>query len=221
MKPIKEKPNPAPPGSKKTAHAKADESSKDSSIEILLTELNIIANHWEHSDQIAESRLNILLTSTSGVAAILILLDQIGISARNILEVSGIVFIILWMLGILTFIRMLERNIVTIHSSRSMNRIRGYFAKRKPEIIPFLKIPTEEALQNQKKNRPAVVRFLGSRTLAAVISSVAIGMLVNTAILLFTGTPVSGNVSMGGAFATGIIHFVGLEWYAVLRLKKL
>lgn len=221
MQPTKKKSDPSPTRLKKPAQTRVEESATESTTEILLTELNIIADHWEHSDQIAESRLNILLTSTSGAAAILILLDQIGISSRSILEVSGIVFIILWMLGILTFIRMLERNIVTIHSSRSMNRIRGYFAKRKPEIIPFLKIPTEEALQNQKKNRPAVVRFLGSRTLAAVISSVAIGMLVNTAILLFTGTPVSGNVSMGGAFATGIIHFVGLEWYAVLRLKKL
>ena len=221
MQPIKKKSDPSPTRFHKPAQTRVDESDTASTTEILLTELNIIANHWEHSDQIAESRLNILLTSTSGAAAILILLDQIGISSRSILEVSGIVFIILWMLGILTFIRMLERNIVTIHSSLSMTRIRGYFVKRNPEILPYLNIPKQETLQNQMKDRFAVVRFLGSRTLAAVISSVAIGMLVNIAILLLPEPPISGSISLGGSLVVGIVHFVGLEWYAILRLKKL
>jgi hypothetical protein len=221
MQPLKKKSTPDSTRQKKPVHERVIEPSTDPTLAILLAELNIIANHWEHSDQIAESRLNILLTSTSGAAAVLILLDQLGISFNSILEVSGIVFIILWMLGILTFIRMLERNFVTIHSSRSMNRIRGYFVKRKPELVPYLNIPKEEALQNQKKNKPAMVPFLGSRTLAAVISSVAIGMLVNIAILLFIKPPATQSVNLAAALTLGVVHFVGLEWYAVARLKKL
>jgi len=221
MQPIKKKSNPDSTKQKKPAHNRVVEPSTDSTLEILLAELNIIANHWEHSDQIAESRLNILLTSTSGAAAVLILLDQLGISSNSILEVSGIVFIILWMLGILTFIRMLERNFVTIRSSRSMNRIRGYFVKRKPELLPYLNIPKEEAFQNQKKNKPVPVPFLGSGTLAAVISSVAIGMLGNIASPLFIKPPVIQSVNMVASLTLGIVHFVGLEWYAVVRLKKL
>lgn len=189
-------------------------------MDILLAEMNIIANHWEHSDQIAESRLNILLTSTSGAAAALILLDQLGVSASNILEVSGIVFLILWMLGVLTFIRMLERNVVAIHSSRSMNRIRKYFAKQQPEIVSYLNLLKEEAPQTGNQAMPSAFRFLGSRTLAAVIGSTSFGMLTNTILLLFRWNAVA-NISLFFSVLLGIIHLVVLEWYAIARLRKM
>ena len=196
-------------------------SSDDSTLPILLAELNIIAARTEHADQIAESRLNILLTSATGAGAILILLDQLGVSPNNLLEVSAIVFLVLWMLGLLTFIRMLERNITTVHSNRSMSRIRKYFVKNQPELSAYINLPKEETLRNPHDHKPALIRFWGSRTLAAVVSSAAIGLLIGTIIGLFADQLIAQSLTAALAFGFGLVHLVGLEWYAINQLKRL
>ncbi|MBI5932165.1 MAG: hypothetical protein HY867_00545 [Chloroflexi bacterium] len=195
--------------------------SDDSTLPILLAELNIIAARTEHADQIAESRLNILLTSATGAGAILILLDQLGVSPNNLLEVSAIVFLVLWMLGLLTFIRMLERNIITIHSNRSMSRIRKYFVKNQPELSAYINLPKEETLRNPHDHKPALIRFWGSRTLAAVVSSAAIGLLIGTVIGLFSNQIIAQSINAALSFGFGLVHLVGLEWYAINQLKRL
>jgi hypothetical protein len=197
-------------------------SADDSTLPILLAELNIIAARAEHSDQIAESRLNILLTSASGAGAILILLDQLGVSPNNLLEVSAIVFLVLWMLGLLTFVRMLERNITTIHSNRSMSRIRKYFVKNQPELAAYISLPKEETLRNPHDHKPAIIRFWGSRTLAAVVSSAAIGMLAGTGAALFLGQIIIlESLRAVLALGFGLIHLIGMEWCAINQLKRL
>ena len=195
--------------------------SDDSTLTILLAELNIIAARAEHSDQIAESRMNILLTSATGAGATLILLDQLGVSSSNLLEVSAIVFLVLWMLGLLTFIRTLERNITTVHANRSMSRIRKYFIKTKPELASYISLPKEETLRNPHDHKPALIRFWGSRTLAAVVSSAAIGLLAGTASALLLNTRIHQNIEAALSFGLGLIHLVGLEWYAIQQLKRL
>jgi len=202
---------------KRTKKSHAD----DSTIPILLAELNIIAARTEHADQIAESRLNILLTSTTGAGATLILLDQLGVSSSNLLEVSAIVFLVLWMLGLLTFIRMLERNITTVHSNRSMSRIRKYFVKNQPELSTYINLPKEETLRNPHDHKPALIRFWGSRTLAAVVSSAAIGLLIGTVIGLFADQRIAQSINAALSFGFGLVHLVGLEWYAINQLKRL
>ena len=211
-----------PDKTKKPVKQKGTKSpSDDSTLTILLAELNIITARAEHSDQIAESRLNILLTSATGSGAILILLDQLGVSSSNLLEVSAIVFLVLWMLGLLTFIRMLERNITTVHSNRSMSRIRKYFVKNQPELSAYINLPKEETLRNPHDHKPALVRFLGSRTLAAVVSSAAIGLLIGTLIALFLNQGISQSLDAALSFGFGFVHLVGLEWYAINQLKRL
>lgn len=202
---------------KRTKKSHAD----DSTLPILLAELNIIAARTEHADQIAESRLNILLTSATGAGAILILLDQLGVSSDNLLEVSAIVFLVLWMLGLLTFIRMLERNITTVHSNRSMSRIRKYFVKNQPELSTYINLPKEETLRNPHDHKPALIRFWGSRTLAAVVSSAAIGLLIGTVIGLFADQRIAQSINAALSFGFGLVHLVGLEWYAINQLKRL
>lgn len=211
-----------PDKTKKPVKQKGTKSpSDDSTLTILLAELNIITARAEHSDQIAESRLNILLTSATGSGAILILLDQLGVSSSNLLEVSAIVFLVLWMLGLLTFIRMLERNITTVHSNRSMTRIRKYFVKAKPELASYISLPKEETLRNPHDHKPALIRFWGSRTLAAVVSSAAIGLLIGTVIGLFADQRIAQSINAALSFGFGLVHLIGLEWYAINQLKRL
>jgi len=198
-----------------------ESTSDDSTLSILLAELNIIAARAEHADQIAESRLNILLTSATGSGAILILLDQLGVSSSNLLEVSVIVFLVLWMLGLLTFIRMLERNITTVHSNRSMSRIRKYFIKTKPELASYISLPKEETLRNPHDHKHALIRFWGSRTLAAVVSSAAIGLLAGTAVALFFSKAIPESLGALLSSGLGLAHLIGLEWYAINQLKRL
>ena len=194
---------------------------EQSTLDILLTEMNIITSRWEHSDQIAESRMNLLLTSTFGAVGALIFLDQLDIPISNIREVRSMVFFIIWMLSILTFVRMLDRNVVGVQSNKALQRIRKYLGDIQPQLNSVLDLPKKLPSKPAKKNSLANIHFFGSRTIAIVIGSIALGMLSWNASILLWGDNIHTSIIFAYSLFLGVAHFILLEIYATSQINKL
>jgi hypothetical protein len=89
-------------------------------------------------DALGESRMNFFLATISGVIIGLGLLNQLPALSQTLVFINGVVFIGLFLLGLMTFARMVNRTIRITDYTRGMNRIRRYFVDKHPDIAPYL-----------------------------------------------------------------------------------
>ncbi len=111
---------------------------EESLTEFLLAEYTTLREFRSRLDVLGESRLNFFLATISGAIIGLGLLNQLSALSQTLAFINSTVFIGLFLLGLMTFARMVERTIRITEYTRGMNRIRRYFADKHPEITPYL-----------------------------------------------------------------------------------
>lgn len=186
-------------------------------IQFMLAEMQILFESRKLSDELAEGRLNVYITITSGAIGILILLSQLQITSRNFLVVGLVIAVIIWVLGLITFRRMLSRNEVSVEYFRGLNRIRKFFADLDMRIEPYLSFPLTD---DQPGFTSLGARKFGARTICSVISSISFGLLFGVLVTLLLQNNYFSTVAAIFSAISSIIHLVLIELFAYVRLKK-
>ncbi len=86
----------------------------------------------------AERRVTLFLTLTTTIIGATVALSQFGLATFQLLEVTFASSAGIFLLGIITFHRLLERSMQGTEYLRAINRIHHYFVERAPEIEPYL-----------------------------------------------------------------------------------
>jgi hypothetical protein len=113
-------------------------------VEFMLSEYKTIAENRMLEIERGQNYVNLFLTITSGAAALLALMSQIA--AGTFRSTSIVILLSLLLLGIISFIRVIQRDIRITSYARRLSRIRRYFVEIKPNIVPYL--PTRNMMIN-------------------------------------------------------------------------
>lgn len=188
----------------------------DVTVRFMLSEMERTSKRWAHADQMAESRLNVLVTITSGASGILLLLSQLKTAVSDFLAVALVVFAAVWLLGLITFIRILERDLTVVGYIRAINRARRFFVDNAPSIQKYLAFP---AVDSEPKYTRLGAR-VGLRTVSEIICSLAFGLLWGDIYSLVAfGSQVSAP-----SFVIGIVifslHLGSMKVYSSSRLRN-
>jgi hypothetical protein len=190
----------------------------DTTVQFMLSEINRVSENWRHADDIAEHRLTAYLTIVSGATGVLLVLSQLQISFSDFMRISLLIFLAIWLFGIIIFLRLINRNQVVVEYIRAINRLRRFFVDLDPFIKKYQWLPVTDT---HPKFTSFAARKIGSRTLVATISSGGIGLATTAAYTLFSGSSILMNVGIligVGAFLT---QLVVMEGYATRKFKRL
>jgi hypothetical protein len=88
-----------------------------------------------------ENRVSLLFASISGIAGVLALVFQSIGANISFFVVASILTALVFVLGLLTFLRVLEGHISFTNYTRGINRIRRYFAEKDSSIGDYLILP--------------------------------------------------------------------------------
>lgn len=150
------------------------------SLDFMLAEYETLRSVRSGLMSLGESRANIfLLTVSGGLAGLAILYGSSGweeIAA----PIIGVVLAGLFLLGLITFARSIERNIGIKVYARGMNRIRQYFVQLYPNLSDYLILPVSDDRPAFKSMGwlPKGGRFLGLSSMVAVINSIVASVAV-------------------------------------------
>ena len=86
----------------------------------------------------ADRRVTLFLTLTTTIVGVSVALSQLGLQTLQLLELALASALGIFLLGVTTFNRLLERSMQSTEYLRAINRIHHYFIERAPEIEPYL-----------------------------------------------------------------------------------
>ena len=186
------------------------------SAKFMLVELNKLNERLMHEDTLGDKRLNLYITLSSGILGTLMVLQQIkGVPFSEILHVALLVFVLIWLLGLLTFRRLIERIIEIVDYMRAINRIRRFFVNLEKDTEKYLMQPALD-------NKPAFTDWsfkIGSRAICELICSFAFGALITTLYTKFFSPEItSTGVVIGISFF--LLHWLLLQIYTWRLLAK-
>jgi hypothetical protein len=122
-----------------------------------------------------ESRLNFLFASVSGIAAVLALISQItGVSPAFFVIALSLTFL-LFLLGSITFARLVEGHISLTLYTRGINRIRRFFVDNDDTIKDYILLPVTDDVP-----KFGILGF--SSTRISITGNVGMTLLLNTII---------------------------------------
>jgi hypothetical protein len=189
-----------------------DDSIKVDSTTFMLTEYTSLREFRQSLVSLGENRLNFFLTTVTGAFVGLGLINQLTGYDGIVFLVAGATIFALFAVGIITFVRMVERNIGITKYTRGMNRIRRWFTERDQAITPYLSLALTDDLPRFGVGQ-ARSNLFGLPTLVAMINSLIAGIgIVLLATIVLNVALVWGVVSAIIMFA--IIFFIHNQYYA-------
>lgn len=112
---------------------------QDQATTFLLAEHTRLCELYLSTRETAERRVTLFLTLTTTIVGVSVALTQLpGIQTLQLLEFALASAVGIFLLGIITFHRLLERSMQGTEYLRAINRIHRYFVERAPEIEPYL-----------------------------------------------------------------------------------
>ncbi len=197
---------------------------QDQATTFLLAEHARICELYLSTRETAERRVNLFLTLTTTIVGVSVALSQLGLPTAQLLELACTSAFGIFLLGIITFHRLLERSMQGTEYLRAINRIHHFFVERAPEIEPFL-------FWAPYDNVPSYdTRGVGGAETREVILLVDCVFFAATALLavLIYSQIVFGNLDLVGlALLVGLIAFVvafvahhGYERYSLSKEEK-
>ena len=175
--------------------------------QFLLAEFNSIRSFKEQSVSIGDKRVDVFLTLSSALIAGLGLFSQSGIDPYIFLIIALCGSFGLFVIGLVTYHQVIDRDILIIDYIRAINRIRGYFAEHAPHIQPYLLMPT--SLTFPKYNWQS-----SNRRIPMVINGFSFGALCALSSLLVRNTTTSDFISIASLIIAFLLMYGFQEIYA-------
>jgi len=164
-----------------------------------------------------DTRTNLFLGLVSGAVALLAVTSQISKDPKSLSIISVIILTALFLLGLMTYIRLVERIIIVTFYTRGMNRIRRFFSELDPSINKFLILPTRD--NTPKYFRDEAKKRIGLRGIVAVLNSIIAACSVFNLLAILFSQNLYTWVKLVISLSVLIVVLVALEKYSVTRLR--
>ena len=186
---------------------RADRADKDleSSTEILLAEHERLSALFLYNSDLGEKRITAYLTLVSLSVGGLLGLSQLHPDRTTLLELSAGIMAGIFLLGFITFFRLIERRIRNTEYLRAINRIHAYFANNDPEVGPYFFWPHADDVPSFSGK---FSDFTALREIIAILNSVFFGTAVVLLGHLFQPEPrsvISELVVLGIIVGVGVL----------------
>jgi hypothetical protein len=171
------------------------------------------------NEELGERRLDAYLTVIAAVTA------AVGLAAggfesdlRPLIAMATVAAVLLVTFGVMTFKRVIERNVTTTTYLNALRRIRAFFAQSQPEIVSLFAFPPEHEPLRRRRGKPerGLKRFgIGKGGLletVAALNSVLISVVAGGAAWLL-GTPMEAALAIGtgAAAASWAAHLLAAD----------
>jgi len=169
----------------------------------LIAEHSRLCELYLSTRETAERRVTLFLTLTTTIVGVLVALYQFKLAPVQLLETAFAAATGIFLLGIITFHRLLERSMQGTEYLRAINRIHRYFVERAPEIAPYLYwAPYDDVPSYDARG----VGGAETREVVLLIDCVFIGLAVGLGILIINDSWIApalllGLMGFGAAFA--------------------
>lgn len=190
----------------------------DQATTFLLAEHARVCELYLSTRETAERRVTLFLTLTTTIVGVSVGLSQLGIGNVQLLEVGFASAVGIFLLGIITFHRLLERSMQGTEYLRAINRIHKYFIERAPEIEPYLFwAPYDNVPRYDNRG----VGGAETREVVLLIDCVFFAVAVGLMIVLYDDTLVLWGIVAGViAFALSFVAHQGYERIELAREEK-
>lgn len=184
---------------------------KGRSADFLLTEYQRLMDSFWRTEELGERRVNFFITLTAAVIAGLTTISVRGISVSDA-KVDSIFFYALGallLIGVVTLVRMVRRNLESHKYLRATGRIRKYFTERDKLIELHLYFEPRDDKPVRKKEWKEIF-FLGTGGLVETVALVN-GLIVAALCALFTVRSSRSDIMLlgfVGFIAAWIVQFI-------------
>ena len=154
---------------------------EEHSVDFMLAEFETLRCLRSDISSVGESRANILLATVSGGLVGLALLNESSGLEEVVPLITGVVLAGLLFLGLITFGRIIERDINIKLYARGLNRIRRYFVQLDPDLREYLLLPISDDRPRFKTLGwlPSSGQIFSLESMVAVINSTVATVIVS------------------------------------------
>lgn len=154
-------------------------------LQIMIAEYESLQRARESVLRINDNRVNFFFTAITVTGVFLtFVFDTIGSRVANITSIA--LLTLLFLLGIVTFVRITEGHIANLIYVRGMNRIRRYFSEFSPEITNYFILPITDNVPRFYSVSFNTSRFASWLTIAGLIGIVNSAVLSANVLVLIT-----------------------------------
>jgi len=193
---------------------------QDSTLGFMLAEYETLRDLRASLVSQGESRVNFLLATISGAVVALALVNQGAYSKDIVITINAMILVGLFLLGLITYLRLVHRGIAITVYTRGINRIRRYFVERVPDIGDYLILPTSDDVPSLRYGG-FFSRGLGSVGLAGMVAIIDSIISVASVVL---GLKIIFDQPIGIVLFAGLIAFaktyLGHYVFHIVLLRK-
>lgn len=144
----------------------------------MLSEYNRLTSMLLYTKEIGHKRVQFWLTVVSSAGGILMVIYQINPSIESFFPLVFFVCSFIVLLGIVIYIKMIQRTVTSVEYLRAQGKIKRYFLEMDKNIEDYLFFPVGD--DNPKLNYSLAFSLTGSslRILVAIINSFILGCVV-------------------------------------------
>jgi hypothetical protein len=158
----------------------------DPTTEILLAEHERLSALFLYNSDLGEKRTTAYLTLVSLSVGGLLGLSQLDTDQATMLELSAGILAGIFLLGFITFFRLIERRIRNTEYLRAINRIHAYFVNNDPAVGPYFFWPHADDVPSFSGK---FSDFTALREIIAILNSLFFGIAVALLGHLFHAEP--------------------------------
>jgi hypothetical protein len=134
--------------------------------------------------------------------------------------ISIVLLTSLFLLGIVTFSRVIEGHIANLIYVRGMNRIRRYFSEYAPETLSFFILPTTDNVPRFHSVGFNVSGLATWFTLASIVGIINSAVLSANALILVSGTRISSFFVVLVSISVFLLSLFIHQRYQISRFSK-
>ena len=164
----------------------------DPSTEILLAEHERLSALFLYNSDLGEKRTAAYLTVVSLAGAGILGLSQLNTDQSTVLEINMAILAGIFLLGFITFLRLVERRIRNTEYLRAINRIHAYFANNDATLVNYFSWPVHD---DYPKFSGSISDFTALRDIIAIMNAVSFGVMF--ALFMHLLTPEPRSISTG------------------------
>lgn len=179
--------------------------SHDQATTFLLAEHARLCELYLSTRETADRRVTLFLTLTTTIVGASVAFSQLGAATLQLLEMALASSLGIFLLGVITFHRLLERSMQGTEYLRAINRIHRYFVEHAPVIEPYLFwAPYDDVPRYDARG----VGGAETREVIMLVNCVFLGSVVGLTVLIFNQVTTNNFDLVLWAIGAGAAAFV-------------
>ena len=194
-------------------------SKSELALQVMITEYESLQRARDSVLRINENRANFFFTSiTITVIFLTFVFETMGDEMAK--TISIVLLTSLFLLGIVTFSRVIEGHIANLIYVRGMNRIRRYFSEYAPETLSFFILPITDNVPRFHSVGFNVSGLATWFTLASIVGIINSAVLSANALILVSGTRISSFFVVLVSISVFLLSLFIHQRYQISRFSK-